>query len=67
MLISQIGSGILCALFVFTSSGVIRYSFYGNSRGDHFARFSILFGIIGGVIGSYLGSALFNGGRVGFK
>lgn len=67
LLLSQIGTGFIIALFVFTSSGVIQYNFFSDSRGLQLARFSILFGIIGSIIGSYVGSALVGRGRVGYK
>ena len=64
---SQIGTGILAALFVFTSCFVINYETYGNAVGDNLARFAIMFGIIGSIIGTFIGSAMVGGGRVGYK
>ncbi len=64
---SQIGSGILAATFVFTSCYIVNYTLYGNYLGDNYARFSIIFGIIGSIVGTFIGSALVGKGRVGYK
>lgn len=64
---SQIGTGFIIATFVFTSCFVIDYKYYGNSKGDNIARFSILFGIVGSIVGTFIGSALVGKGRVGYK
>lgn len=65
--LSQIGTGFIAALFVFTSSFVINYNRYGNAVGENLGRFSIMFGIIGSIIGTFVGSAIVGGGRVGYK
>lgn len=67
LLLSQIGTGFIIALFVFTSSYVIKYSYYGNSLGENVGRFSILFGMLGSIVGTYVGSAVVGRGRVGYK
>jgi hypothetical protein len=63
LLFSQIGTGFIIALFVFTSCYIIQYPSIANVV----ARFSILFGIMGSIIGTYIGSGICGGGRVGYK
>lgn len=58
---------MIIALFVFSSSYVVNYEVYGNSRGDNIGRFSILFGMLGSIVGTYAGSAIVGRGRVGYK
>lgn len=67
MLLSQIGTGIITATFVFTSCYVINYQYYRVSSADNYARFSIIFGMIGSIVGTFVGSAMVGGGRVGYK
>lgn len=67
MLLSQIGTGIITAVFVFTSCYFINYKQFGNNLGNNYARFSILFGMIGSIIGTFVGSAIIGNGRVGYK
>lgn len=67
LLLSQIGTGILAATFVFSSCYVINYNTYGLAFGNNLGRFSIFFGIMGCVIGTFISSALVGQGRPGYK
>jgi hypothetical protein len=62
-LLSQIGTGLIISLFVFTYSDGLRYI----AKGDAISRFSILFSLLGSIVGTYIGSAICGGGRVGYK
>lgn len=67
LMLSQIGTAIIVAMFVFTSCQVIDYRTYNNSIGENNARFAVLFAILGSIIGTYIGSAIVGRGRVGYK
>lgn len=60
---SLIGTACILSTFVFTSNGLITYSYLGQNL----KRFSMFFAIIGSVAGTYIGSALSGKGSVGYK